>query len=358
MKTIGKWLGIVALGLVVLGLFGCKSTPTARPFITKWQGEAGQELKIPIVGTYTLTWYNEATPDDRHTQQVTVNMEEGEECSFVTNPYTFIPPTDGNYVVEAGPDGIEGMFMLFENNLDFTTRLLSVVQFGDVVWKYLSNAFYECYNMQFAKDIDTPNLSQCTSLAGMFTDCLRFNSPIEQWDVSHVTDMSCMFYGCNSFNQSLNGWNVGKVRDMTAMFYGCKRFNQPLDKWDVSSVTDMTELFMNGSVFNQPLESWNVSHVIFMAGMFKGCSSFNQPLNAWDVHKVENMNGMFSGCIAFNQSLDAWDISNVVIKEGMFRGCPAAKLPFLAEWKEKMGDFDDQFAEDDGTQASEDYEEE
>ena len=333
MKTIGKWLGIVALGLVVLGLCGCKSTPTARPFITKWQGEAGQELKIPIVGTYILTWYNEATPDDRHTQQVTVNMEEGDECSFVTNPYSFTTPTDGIYVVEAGSEGVEGLIMVFENNLEFSTRLLSVVQFGDVVWKYLSNAFYECYNMQFAKDIDTPNLSQCTNLAGMFTDCLFFNSPIEHWDVSHVTDMSCMFRGCSSFNQPLNGWNVAQVCDMAAMFYGCVRFNQPLDKWNVSSVTNMTDLFADCSAFNQPLELWNVSRVLSMERMFKGCSSFNQ-------------------------SLSAWDISKVLVKEGMFRGCPAAKLPFLAEWKEKMGDFDDQFAEDDGIQASEDYEEE
>ena len=113
MKTIGQWLGIVALGLVVFGLCGCKSTPTARPFITKWQGAAGSPLYIPIVGTYTLTWYNEATPDERHTEQVTVNTEMGEACPFVSNPYTFTPPTNGVYVVEAGPEGVERILMNF-----------------------------------------------------------------------------------------------------------------------------------------------------------------------------------------------------------------------------------------------------
>ena len=52
----------VLLSSVLLALWGCNEKQTARPFITKWKGKAGQELKIPILGTYTLTWYNEATP--------------------------------------------------------------------------------------------------------------------------------------------------------------------------------------------------------------------------------------------------------------------------------------------------------
>lgn len=170
MKTIGKWLGIVALGLVVLGLCGCKSTPTARPFITKWQGAAGSLLHIPSVGTYTLTWYNEATPDERHTEQVSVMTEEAEgsqySSAYVINPYTITPPTDGVYVVEAGPEGVEGMLMLFDLSEMTAPNLLTVEQFGDVVWKQLTDAFNGCFNMQFAKGIDTPNLSQCTDLTG------------------------------------------------------------------------------------------------------------------------------------------------------------------------------------------------
>ena len=45
-------------------------------------------------------------------------------------------------------------------------NLLTVEQFGDVVWKQLTDAFNGCFNMQFAKGIDTPNLSQCTDLTG------------------------------------------------------------------------------------------------------------------------------------------------------------------------------------------------
>lgn len=72
-----------------------------------WQG-----AQIPIIGTYTLTWYNEATPNERHTEQVTVSSEifkkEDEGGSYeyeVAALYTFTTPTDGTYVVEAGSEG-------------------------------------------------------------------------------------------------------------------------------------------------------------------------------------------------------------------------------------------------------------
>lgn len=315
MKTIGKWLGIVVLGLVVLGLCGCKSTPTARPFITKWQGAAGSPLYIPIVGTYTLTWYNEATPDERHTEQVSVMTEEAEgsqySSAYVINPYTITPPTDGVYVVEAGPEGVEGMLMLFDLSEMTAPNLLTVEQFGDVVWKQLTDAFNGCFNMQFAKGIDTPNLSQCTSLAGMFSGCEAFDSPLAQWDVSQVTAMNRMFNRCLVFNQPLEKWDVSKVENMESMFNFCESFNQPLDRWNVGRVTNMEYMFLF-------------------------CFAFNQPLNSWNVSQVTNMSQMFDGCTSFKQSLDAWDIGNVSKEYGMvgiFNDSPTDSLSFTQEWR-------------------------
>ena len=153
------------------------TTPTPagakRPFITKWKGEAGKALRIPIYGTYTLTWYNEATPNERHTEEdVIVDSYVGKFGDEDTNFYTFTPPTDGVYVVEVEPEGVESIKMVFEEELDIAPTLLSVVQFGDVVWKKLNRAFYGCNNLQFEKNIDAPNLSQCTTLTEMFMDSL------------------------------------------------------------------------------------------------------------------------------------------------------------------------------------------
>ena len=63
-----------------------------RPFITKWRGEAGKTIKIAAVGTYTLTWYNEATPNERHTEQVTVTTQMNKYEMEYCTPHILTPP--------------------------------------------------------------------------------------------------------------------------------------------------------------------------------------------------------------------------------------------------------------------------
>ncbi len=326
----------VVLSIVLLALWGCNEKQAARPFITKWQGKAGQELKIPILGTYTLTWYNEATPNERHSEQVTVTSYIGKFDFEETAPYILTPPTDGVYVVEAGPEGVEGMLMEFDNHYDFAPSLLLVVQFGDVVWKKLHNAFSWCTNMRFDEGIDIPNLSQCTDLEMMFRKCTIFNSSLAKWDVSKITNMSSMFEGCENFNQPLESWDVSQVTNMSRMFADCSSFNQPLEKWNVCHVNNMEGMFSNCIAFNQPLEKWDVSQVTDIFAMFQGCSRFNQPLERWNVAKVTNMSFLFYNCGAFNQSLEAWKVNSLAHAEGMqgmFVGSPAAELPFVAKWR-------------------------
>ena len=297
----------VVFSVMLLSLWGCNSSTqsqnheatieqaasTNRPFITKWQGTAGKKLRIPILGTYTLTWYNEATPNERHSEQVTVTtfLKKGEYER--ASPYIFTTPTDGVYVVEAGPEGVEGMLMLFDYAEIFSMKLLSVVQFGDVVWKRLQSAFHNCSDMRFEEGIDIPNLSQCTNLSWMFTGCESFNHPLGSWDVSQVTLM-------------------------TGMFAGCRSFNQPLEKWDVSKVTDMSDMFTDCTAFNQPLAQWDVANVKDMSRMFYGCSSFNQSLEAWNINPLAHSEGMV----------------------GMFNDSPAAELPFAAKWRAAGYDID------------------
>ena len=51
---------------------------------------------------------------------------------------------------------------------------------------------------------------------------------ISNWDVSNVTSMFGMFRKTKSFNQPLNDWNVSNVMYMACMFHGATSFNQPL----------------------------------------------------------------------------------------------------------------------------------
>ena len=329
MKTLHNLLGCC---LLLLTLWGCNGqapqqsstneteasattqapSEAKRPFITTWKGEAGKTLKIPVLGTYTLTWYNQATPNEQHTEQVTVGVQKDQYGDEEALPYTFTTPTDGIYVVEAGPEGVEGLRMFFERSYEeFAPKLLTVVQFGDVGWKRLDSAFLGCWNMQFEKGIDTPDLRHCSRLAGIFSGCEAFNSPID-------------------------GWNVSQVKNMRAMFNRCVVFNQPLERWDVSQVENMEDMFNFCESFNQPLNQWNVGRVTEMGNMFLFCASFNQPLDHWDVSQVTNMAQMFDGCTSFNQSLEAWDISRVDKKGGMkgiFNETPTASRPFVKKWE-------------------------
>ena len=302
-----------------------------RPFITKWQGKAGEELKIPIVGTeYKLVIKDAQGNVVKSEEKVTV---EGTDESYY---HAFTPTADGVYTVEAGPEGVQYMKMRtwWEGvgvSSTSNDKLLEVVQFGTVAWESMEKMFFVCEEMTFAAGIDTPDLTKVTNMSGMFRRCSAFNQPLNNWDVSQVTDMSQMFAYCSAFNQPLEKWDVSKVTNMRGMFWMCYAFNQPLNNWNVSQVTNMRGMFLGCTAFNQPLEKWDVSNVTDMGIMFSDCSAFNQPLEKWDVSQVTDMSQMFEACTAFNQPLEKWDVSKVTNMSWMFKVCSAFNQP-LEKW--------------------------
>ncbi len=314
------------LCLFVSTLLGVLSTyAESRPFVTRWKGEAGQELKIPILGDNYKLVIKKADG--------TVLKTETSLTVTTSEPYVYTPTEDGELIVEAGPERVESIIFVFKKDYRGSAdNLLVVEKFGTVVWKNLRSAFQYCKNMKFADDIDVPVLTSVEDMAAMFRFCDIFNSPLTNWDVRKVTTMELMFEGCKSFNQPLNTWDVSKVTEMGSMFHNCAAFDQPLNTWNVSKVTDMNTMFSGCTSFNQPLNTWDVSKVTEMGSMFHNCAAFDQPLNTWNVSKVTDMNTMFSGCTSFNQPLNTWDVSNVTNMESMFAECSAFNQE-LGSWK-------------------------
>ena len=324
-----KRIYLIAAAFVLL-FFLCgvgSALAEGRPFVTKWNCEKGEEISIPIVGTYKML-ITDASGQEEVNETVTV--------VDANHPYIFKPTEDGIYTVTAGPEGIK-YFQTVYKFREFK-ELLEVVQFGTVEWTSMEAAFRRCSSMTFSEDIDIPNLSKVTNMENMFRECKAFNSSLEGWDVSHVTNMSMMFFGCTLFNQSLTDWDVSHVTDMQHMFRDCAAFNQLL-KWDVSKVTNMCNMFAGCTAFNQPL-NWDVSKVTDMGGMFYGCTNFNQPLN-WDVSSVTDMGYMFFSCTDFNQPLN-WNVSNVTDMSSMFGNCIHFNQPL--KWDvSKVTRMDDMF---------------
>ena len=294
-------LFLVALGNVYAG---------GRPFITRWEGKAGEALKIPIVGKYTIVVKN-AGGSELKKEEVAIDDP--------ARPYVFTPDRDGEYLIEAGPEGVKYIRMA-EKKYGSCDQLLFIEQFGDVAWTTMELAFSQCSKMQLKDGIDKPNLervenmSKVTEMSYMFSGCTSFNQPLEEWDVSKVTDMSQMFAGCTSFNQPLEGWDVSKVTYMMKMFYGCSSFNQPLGGWNVSKVMNMGWMFRDCSSFNQPLDGWNMSKVTDMGAMFYSCSSFDQPLGKWKIQKDLNLSQTAMSPRNYSLTLVGWaaqdDIAN------------------------------------------------
>ncbi|HPQ22716.1 MAG TPA: BspA family leucine-rich repeat surface protein, partial [Saprospiraceae bacterium] len=95
-------------------------------------------------------------------------------------------------------------------------KLISIDQWGDIEWKSMEFSFRGCTNMTYMAT-DIPDLSQVTSLWGMFSNCSNFNGAIGDWDVSNVSIMSDMFSGATSFNQDIGLWNTSNVLGVNSM---------------------------------------------------------------------------------------------------------------------------------------------
>ena len=232
-----------------------------------------------------------------------------------TNSRSCTYPVSGQYEMV-----ISGAFP--RTQMGSTSRQINVVQWGNIAFESFQGMFGQTTNIQISA-LDAPNMSNATSMNGMFADATNFNSNINHWDVSTITDMSELFIFASFYNQPLSDWDVGNVTNMARTFRGLHVFNQPLNSWDVSSVVDMTGMFENAWDFNQPLNNWNVSSVTTMDNMFYAAYDFNQSLNGWNVSSVTSMIDMFNAATSFNQSLNNWNVSNVTNMSGMFNGAAA-----------------------------------
>ena len=98
-------------------------------------------------------------------------------------------------------------------------------------------------------DISKWDVSNVTSMYGMFGRAKKFNSDISNWDVSNVTSMRYMFFYAINFNQDLNSWNTSKTTNMSSVFCNALNFNGNISNWDTSNVTNISSIFFEAKAF-------------------------------------------------------------------------------------------------------------
>jgi len=227
------------------------------------------------------------------------------------------------------------LFFLNPNNSQY-------IEFNNIVTTLVTNMEYMFGNPGtnflyfFGQNINSWDVSNVTSMQGMFMNNNQFNEPIGSWNVSRVINMSYMFTNAQSFNQPIGSWNVGNVTNMTGMFLHSNNFNQPIGSWNVSNVTIMGSMFMGATAFNQNIGSWNVSNVTNMGNMFRDNTYFNQPIGSWNVSRVIDMSGMFIRAQRFNQPIGSWNVGNVTNMIEMFYGATSFNQT-ISSWNVSNG---------------------
>lgn len=293
-----------------------------QSFITDWKTDepgssASNEITIPVSGNFEYTW-----------EEVGNSANTGSGTG--SGNHTIVFQQAGTYRISLFPTGSQSLHSIMFDDDGDKNKLLSISQWGDVVWSTMAKAFKGCKNLEITAT-DAPNLSNVEDMNEMFDNATSLNQPIGHWNLENVVNISGMFHNATSFNQPLDDWDVSNVELMAGTFKLATSFNQPLANWDVSNVTSMTAMFMIANNFNQNLENWNVSNVTDMEGMFAEASTFNHPLESWDMSQVTVTSGMFFEAVSFNQPLEAWNVSSVLYMAGMFDGATIFNQP-LNNW--------------------------
>jgi peptidoglycan/xylan/chitin deacetylase (PgdA/CDA1 family) len=121
-------------------------------------------------------------------------------------------------------------------------KLMSIDNWGDIVWSTMANFCFGCANME-AEYNDIPNTSAVQRFEYMFSNCSKFNGDIE-FDTSEGTVFLQMLGYCPVFNKPVN-IDTTKAQHMGAMFNSCDKFNQDISSFDVHLVANCTDILKN-----------------------------------------------------------------------------------------------------------------
>ncbi len=182
------------------------------------------------------------------------NTEVSEFVAPLQSEASHIYVEEGTYTVAIKGDVGR---MSFSNS---AKQFLTVEQWGAIAWKSTEMMFSNT-NVKI-NATDKPNLTSCTSMKGMFSDCIEFNNDISGWDVSFVQDFSYMFSGAEKFNQDISVWKIDSAVDMVHMFAGALLFNQDISIWVMSEVESVDFMFNNAQSFNQNLGNWDIGGLV------------------------------------------------------------------------------------------------
>ena len=100
---------------------------------------------------------------------------------------------------------------------------------------------------------------------------------MENWDVSNWTSMNGLFDSDNPIKSDLGNWDVSNVKDFRLAMQ-LETINPNINNWDVSKATNMSGFFSRSSgdkyIDGMDLSGWDVSKVTNCSGFFGGITNW------------------------------------------------------------------------------------
>lgn len=264
--------------------------------------------------------------------------------------------------------GTNSLYYLFENHQYIEEIDLSELDTSQAV--NMDHTFDGLYNYStggfkaLVLDFTSWDVSNVTSMEGLFSECEALSINLSGWDVSKVTNMRNMFYqNYHITSLDLTGWDTSSVTNMSGMF-GRTGFASTADitGWsalDTSSVTDMNYMFYESSFTTIDVSNFQTENVTNMNSMFCSCRYLENivGLTAFDTASVVDMGYMFAyntreiyddygdevvEIVTPMKSLDlsSFDMSNVTNKSGMFSRYYVESLKVNDTFSTTAGDWD------------------
>ena len=242
---------------------------TIQYILYDFKSEAITELdkmKEIMYDNYTYG-YTELPTGDYHTQPWhPANYTEWQMCYRVdpnkTEPEPYIAFTaygaeqqeDDHEKITVMHNGVEEHYRVYTLpkkpiDIDFkkSEGLLEIIHMCDTSQlTHLEGVVSNCENLTHIRDLNTWDVSNCTSFESAFENCKSLISlDLSGWNTSNVTTMYKMFDNCESLT-SLNtsGWDTSKVKEFDYLFRNCKSLETiDLSYLDTSKVVGMSWMF-------------------------------------------------------------------------------------------------------------------
>jgi surface protein len=191
----------------------------------------------PVSPYYFITTWKTDNAGTSNSTSITIPTFSGEtydyEVSWENNGVWEAFNTDTSPTHDYGVAGtytvaIRGVFPRIYFNLGGDRlKLLSIEQWGNIVWTSMKYSFGYCSNL-ISNAVDAPNLTMVSNMEYAFYGCTALNMDMSDWDVSNVASMNNFMNGSSlstiNYDLLLIAWSALSLKNTVLFNVGTTKY--------------------------------------------------------------------------------------------------------------------------------------